>query len=436
MSASYNKMSSIKVGGTSVNTIPSGVSVIGNVSLDITGQTYLRDKLFVGNDASFNTIYSSVVPTTANMLCNKTYVDSVGGTSILSSNNTFTGTNNFTSTLTSTGTTNINVTGTSATSIGNTSATLALKGSTNTITGATNINTTGTANTLIGNTTGTTTITGATNGINGDTTITGPCSINTSGLSDTNIGVSTATSGGVLIQGQNINFIAYDSIQLEATNAYWTNIGAGNFYYRAYNGLPQIIIGNQTTAVDYMAIQATSTGSSISVYSQPLAIYATAVNVNNLVAGNASLSTSTVKLSVPLQMESAYTTYPINTATAIGRYQSTTGTTKFTASATNILSLAIPTAGCYIVEAQWYFSGTTFTAETYTTISISTTSGAVDNTRQITAYQGGVSGNYAGHITSVVNFTSASTAYFVGLAGTALGSTSVQNNSMSITRIA
>jgi hypothetical protein len=88
-------MSAIKVGGTSINTIPSGVSGIGNVSLDITGQTYLRDKLFVGNDASFNTIYSSVVPTTANMLCNKTYVDSVGGTSILGTNNTFTGTNNF-----------------------------------------------------------------------------------------------------------------------------------------------------------------------------------------------------------------------------------------------------------------------------------------------------------------------------------------------------
>jgi hypothetical protein len=95
MSVSYNKMSAIKVAGTYVNTIPSGVSAIGNVSLDITGQTYLRDKLFVGNDASFNTIYSSVVPTTANMLCNKTYVDSVGGTSILGTNNTFTGTNNF-----------------------------------------------------------------------------------------------------------------------------------------------------------------------------------------------------------------------------------------------------------------------------------------------------------------------------------------------------
>lgn len=95
MSVTYNKMSSIKVGGTSVNTVPSGVSGIGNVSLDITGQTYLRDKLFVGNDASFNTIYSSVVPITANMLCNKAYIDSVLGTSILGLNNTFTGTNAF-----------------------------------------------------------------------------------------------------------------------------------------------------------------------------------------------------------------------------------------------------------------------------------------------------------------------------------------------------
>lgn len=95
MSVSYNKMSAIKVGGTSVNTIPSGVSEIGNVSLDITGKTYLRSNLNVDGDASFNTIYSSVVPTTANMLCNKTYVDSVGGTSILGTNNTFTGTNAF-----------------------------------------------------------------------------------------------------------------------------------------------------------------------------------------------------------------------------------------------------------------------------------------------------------------------------------------------------
>lgn len=347
------------------------------------------------------------------------------------------------------GSTLINDTGTAATSIGNTSATLQLKGSTNTITGVTNINHLNTLATTIGNTTGVLTLRGATNinttgtastaigSATSATTITGDTNINTSGLSNTNIGVNTATSGSVLIQGQNINFIAYNSIQLEATNAYWTNIGQGNFYYRAYNGLPQWILGNQTTAVDYMSIQSTATGSTITVYaSQPLTLSASAVTANNLVAANATLTTSTVTLSVPLQMDNAYVTYPISTATAVGRYQSTTGTTKFTAAATNILSLAIPRAGCYIVEAQFYFSGTIFTPETFTIISISTTSGVIDNTRQITAYQGGASGNYAGHITSVVNFTSASTVYFVGTAQNALGATSAQSNFMSITRIA
>jgi len=76
------------------------------------------------------------------------------------------------------------------------------------------------------------------------------------------------------------------------------------------------------------------------------------------------------------------------------------------------------------------------TAQVYTTISISTTSATVDNTRQNTVYQGGASGNYAGHITSVVNFTAAGTIYFVGLAQNSLGATATQSNYMSATRIA
>lgn len=55
----------------------------------------------------------AVAPTTANHLCNKTYTDSVaGGAGLLTSNNTFSGTNAFTNTL------NLNATGTATTNIG------------------------------------------------------------------------------------------------------------------------------------------------------------------------------------------------------------------------------------------------------------------------------------------------------------------------------
>jgi hypothetical protein len=52
--------------------------------------------------ATFNTVapLCSIVPSVGDSLCNKTYVDSVGASSILSSNNTFTGTNIFSNDIT------------------------------------------------------------------------------------------------------------------------------------------------------------------------------------------------------------------------------------------------------------------------------------------------------------------------------------------------
>ena len=52
--------------------------------------------------ATFNTVapLCSVAPSSGNSLCNRTYVDSVGASSILASNNTFTGTNTFSADIT------------------------------------------------------------------------------------------------------------------------------------------------------------------------------------------------------------------------------------------------------------------------------------------------------------------------------------------------
>ena len=57
--SSFNKMSAIKIGGTYTNTISSGVGSIGNVSLDISGNSYLRNKLWVDGDVSLNNAYIS-----------------------------------------------------------------------------------------------------------------------------------------------------------------------------------------------------------------------------------------------------------------------------------------------------------------------------------------------------------------------------------------
>jgi hypothetical protein len=58
--------------------------------------------------ATFNTVapLCSIAPSVGNSLCNKTYVDSVGGSSILALNNTFTGLNTFSNDITITRTKN------------------------------------------------------------------------------------------------------------------------------------------------------------------------------------------------------------------------------------------------------------------------------------------------------------------------------------------
>jgi hypothetical protein len=130
-------MSAIKIAGTYVDYVPSGTP-LGNVSLDVTGKSHftsdiqidgnlillsdvsLNNRLFINGDvsmnskltvigdASFNNIFSSVVPISGNMLCNKTYVDSVGGSSILATNNIFTGINTFSNTIIGSGDVSMN----------------------------------------------------------------------------------------------------------------------------------------------------------------------------------------------------------------------------------------------------------------------------------------------------------------------------------------
>jgi len=254
--------------------------------------------------------------------------------------------------------------------------------------------------------------------------------INTTGTADTNIGVNTATSGTVDIKGKNINFTAYDSIQLEATNAFWNNIGQGNFYYRAYNSAPQWLLGDQISGLDYLTIQATSTGSTIDALTQPLTLNASAVNI-----ANAELTNSSVEINVPLQMDSAFTTYPITSANSIGRFLTTTTTTKSTTSATNLASLAIPSAGCWLLEGQYLWS-VAGTAQTYHSISLSATSATFDNTRINVMYNGGASGGYSNRMTSIFNLTAATTIYFVGVVPTTLTGAQVQTNTFTATRIA
>jgi hypothetical protein len=194
-------------------------------------------------------------------------------------------------------------------------------------------------------------------------------------------------------------------------------------------------MGSQTTATDYFSISATSTGTTLDSLTQPLTLNGSQVNVNNAAMSGANINESTVELISPLAMDATYTTYPITTANRVGRFTSTTSTTKSTTSPTNVISLSIPSQGCYIVEGGFIWSGT-FTAEQYSTLSISTTSATLDNTRISVLYLGGAAGGYSNRLTSVVNFTAASTVYLVGQVPTALNAATVQSNYMAATRIA
>lgn len=128
-------------------------------------------------------------------------------------------------------------------------------------------------------TNGNTTTSGQTN-TNTIESIAGTLNIQTSGIGNIEMGLDTATSGNTVFRGQNINFIAYNSVQIEATNAYWTNVGQGNFYYRAYNGNPTIIMGNQTLGVDYLYIEANAGGTTLTSYAGGITLNSTLGAVN------------------------------------------------------------------------------------------------------------------------------------------------------------
>jgi hypothetical protein len=252
--------------------------------------------------------------------------------------------------------------------------------------------------------------------------------INTTGAGFTYIGQNTATAGDVDIKGRNINFTAYSSIQLEATNGFWTNVGQGNFYYRAYNGTPQWLLGDQTAGLDYLTIQATATGSTIDALSQPLTINASQVNI-----ANANITDASVEITSPLQIDPTFVSYPVTGTHSVGRFLSTTSTVKSTIANINLASLSL-SAGCWLCEGcfMWSVAGT---AMQYNAIGLSTTSAVFDNKRQSVSYLGGASGGYGNQITSVFNLTTTTTVYFVMQTNANVGASTVQNNYMSATRL-
>jgi hypothetical protein len=127
--------------------------------------------------------------------------------------------------------------------------------------------------------------------------------------------------------------------------------------------------------------------------------------------------------------------YPLTTTTQLGYFTSTTSTTKFTTGYQNLTSLAITQKGCYLFEGQFTFSAP-YTAPNYTTISLSTTSLTVDRTREMTIIQQNA-GGFGNRLTSIFNINNTSTTvYLVGIAGVALGGASLQNNYISVTKIA
>ena len=80
-----------RTGNINIGTLVTGNAPINIGSTASTTQTATHNAI-----TTFSKIPScSVAPTTANHLCNKTYVDTAGGSALLSSNNIWTGTNNF-----------------------------------------------------------------------------------------------------------------------------------------------------------------------------------------------------------------------------------------------------------------------------------------------------------------------------------------------------
>lgn len=244
--------------------------------------------------------------------------------------------------------------------------------------------------------------------ITGATTITGTTNINITGTSATSIG---NLSGGLTLSGLTQTLTSAGVQNLSGTTQ---NTDATTQINQKIAGITKVQITNNTVLVDAGTTFQVKTNGSITRQT----ISSSGI-VNSIVSVNSGLI------------------YPINQTSANGYFTSTTSTTKFTNASANLASITIGTTpGCYLVEGQFYFSGAIFTPQVFTTISLSTTSATPDTTRQITAYQGGISGNYAQHITSIFNVNSATTFYLVGIAQNTLGATATQSNYLSITKIA
>jgi hypothetical protein len=157
--------------------------------------------------------------------------------------------------------------------------------------------------------------------------------------------------------------------------------------------------------------------------------------IDNKIGGTSKQTITSTLITNSVPTVNSGLTYPISTTTAIGYTLTTTTTTKGTVANINLASLAIPGAGCYLVEACFMWSGTG-TAQTYSAIGLSTTSATFDNKRQQVSYQGGAAGGYGNQITSIFNFTGSSTVYFVMQVPTAVGGATNQNNYLAFTRIA
>lgn len=251
-------------------------------------------------------------------------------------------------------------------------------------------------------------------------------------IGNTSVNVSSAT-GDITMEASDIQLIA------SGTSFGYIDISANTeARMSAGTNMQLSAIGDiNMTASD---VSITTTGASLGGINiranVGLNLESTTTTITKKIGGTTKQTISSTLITNTVPTVNSGLTYPITTTTAIGYHTSTTSTTKFTNVAANLASLSIPAAGCYLIEGQWLFTGAIFTAQTFTTISISTTSATVNTQRQQTAYQGGASGNYAGQVTSIFNFTGASTVYLVGVAQNTLGASATQSNFFSITRIA
>lgn len=219
----------------------------------------------------------------------------------------------------------------------------------------------------------------------------------------------TSTTADVNITaGTTMDLIAPTSITIDGgpniTNQ------SSNTIYNQISGLDRLTIQNAT-----VTINPTTT-------------------IDNKINGTSKQTISSTLITNTVPTVNTGLTYPIATTTALGYHTSTTSTVKSTIANINLASLSL-SAGCWLCEACFMWSGPG-TAMQYNAIGLSTTSAVFDNKRQSVSYLGGASGGYGNQVTSVFNFTTTTTLYFVMQTNVNVGATTVQNNYLSATRIA